>query len=252
MKWKTNEYQAFINERNQPALDLIHRLQSFEYQKIIDLGSGPGNSTAIIQRYFPNADVMGVDASIDMLDVAKTNYPNIKFEYCKLMDDLHLLDYDYDLIFSNACLHWVANHEVLFKQLLKHLKVNGTLAVQMPLQQKSKMYHIIHKIIETKQFSELTFQPSHVLTISDYYNILSRYTKDIQIYTTTYYHKLNTHEDIIKWYASTSLAPYLEQVHNQDALKQCILEALKQCYQKQEDGSILLDFPRIFIVANKV
>lgn len=252
MKWKTETYQAFINERNQPAMDLVNRIQSGAYQKIIDLGSGPGNSTAILTDYFPNASIKGVDASLEMLEVAKANYPNIKFAYCKLMDDINILDQDYDLIFSNACLHWVADHKIVFKQLLQHINENGTLAVQMPIQQQSKMYQIIQKIVEMKQFSELTFQPSHVLSISDYYDILSSDTNQVQIYTTTYYHKLNSHEDIIKWYESTSLAPYLEQVHNQDALKQCILEELKQCYQKQEDGSILLDFPRVFIIVHKL
>ena len=73
MKWDSKQYLQFENERNQPAVDLVKRIVSnTEMAKsIIDIGCGPGNSIAILKTFSPEAEVLGVDNTDDMLTKAK-------------------------------------------------------------------------------------------------------------------------------------------------------------------------------------
>lgn len=64
--WNSRQYIKFEEERTQPTVDLIGRID-FSPQSILDIGCGPGNSTNQLHRHFPNADILGVDNSDDML-----------------------------------------------------------------------------------------------------------------------------------------------------------------------------------------
>lgn len=65
MKWDSKQYLQYINERTQPAVDLVKRIPMENPASALDVGCGPGNSTAIIKAQFPNAHVLGIDNSED-------------------------------------------------------------------------------------------------------------------------------------------------------------------------------------------
>ncbi len=71
MGWNAKQYLKFEAERTQPAIDLIARLDGLAPRRILDLGCGPGNSTALLARRFPKAELIGADASEDMLSRAR-------------------------------------------------------------------------------------------------------------------------------------------------------------------------------------
>ena len=117
-EWNSNQYIKFKNQRTQPSLDLINRISDITPKNILDIGCGPGNSTNALVSVFPNAQVTGIDSSEDMLTKARETYPNIHFEHGFVPDDLDKLPEEFDLIFSNACIHWIPNHHKLIKTFL--------------------------------------------------------------------------------------------------------------------------------------
>ena len=150
--WNSKQYIKFEKERTQPTIDLIHRIDIVP-KTILDIGCGPGNSTIELKRAFPDAEVIGIDSSENMLETAKKKYPDIEFRKCFVPDELNQFG-KYDLLFSNACLHWVPNHETLFPLLMESLNEGGVLAVQMPLVQYAPFYKSLDRLVE-KNWSKL-------------------------------------------------------------------------------------------------
>ena len=81
-----------------------------------------------------------------MLAKAEKTYPYLKFQKCLSPDELDSLE-NYDLIFSNACLHWIPNHESLLPKLMSNLNDGGMLAVQMPFVQEAMFYKLLNRLI---------------------------------------------------------------------------------------------------------
>lgn len=69
-RWNAEQYLKFESQRTQPAIDLAARIPLEHPQKIIDIGCGPGNSMAVLEKRFPDAEVLGLDVSEDMLKKA--------------------------------------------------------------------------------------------------------------------------------------------------------------------------------------
>ena len=74
--WNASQYLKFEKQRTAPAIDLIKKACVVNPKKIIDIGCGPGNSTAVLKEMFPDADILGVDYSDNMLEKAKSKYPD--------------------------------------------------------------------------------------------------------------------------------------------------------------------------------
>ena len=77
--WNSDQYLIFKDERTRPSIDLVNRLNIESPKKIIDIGCGPGNSTQVLAQRFPNAYILGVDNSSNMIKTAKGQYPNLQF-----------------------------------------------------------------------------------------------------------------------------------------------------------------------------
>ena len=141
-KWDANQYLKFENQRTLPAIDLANRIKDLAPATVLDIGCGPGNSTNIVKKAFPDADVIGIDSSQDMIEKAKLNYPDITF---KLLDANSLTE-RYDVIFSNACLQWIPDHAHLIPYLIKdHLNDGGVIAVQIPMNGEEPLFRIIRE-----------------------------------------------------------------------------------------------------------
>ena len=130
MHWDPTVYLHYADERLRPALDLLARVPLEQPARVIDLGCGAGNVTAILGRRFPAAVVTGVDSSAAMLVQARAASPGCAFEQADIA--AWTPREPLDLVFSNAALHWLADHATLFPRLLATLARGGVLAVQMP------------------------------------------------------------------------------------------------------------------------
>src|SRR4051794_32025201 len=133
--WSPTQYSTFLDSRTRPSRDLVQRININAPRQIIDLGCGPGNSTAVCADRWPAASILGLDSSPEMIAAARTAYPDHRW----VVGDIGQWALQpskpgeqFDLIFSSAALQWVDNHETLFPRLLSKLSPGGVLAAQMP------------------------------------------------------------------------------------------------------------------------
>src|SRR5262249_718657 len=128
--WDADLYLKFADERTRPAQELLARIAIARPHRVIDLGCGPGNSTALLRQRWPEAEIIGLDNSPDMVAAAARDHPDGKWVVADISSWSDAAPFD--LIFSNAALHWVPNHRTLLPTLAKMVTPRGALAVQMP------------------------------------------------------------------------------------------------------------------------
>src|SRR5262249_22516447 len=113
--WDANLYLKFACQRARPATDLIAQIELENPKHIIDLGCGTGNSTEQLHRRWPQANLAGLDNSSEMLGQARSNHPD--WQWIESTIEQWSPATAFDLIFSNACLHWLPDHATLFPRL---------------------------------------------------------------------------------------------------------------------------------------
>ena len=253
-EWNACLYLKFKKERTQPAIDLAGRIAVDHPQRIVDIGCGPGNSTAVLAQRFQGAYVLGIDSSQKMIEKAQADYPQLDFTVCDAAKGLDSMGSGFDIVFSNACLQWVPGHDKVLVQMMGLLEKDGVMAVQVPYNHKEPIKKIIFETAAAPQWKEYLdgVRPFHTRTVSDYYDILHGYAK-VNIWETVYYHVLDSHEDILHWYRGTGLRPYLERLPDdkKTAFKNEILHRISKSYPRQKNGKVLFRFPRLFFTVRK-
>jgi trans-aconitate 2-methyltransferase len=132
--WNPNEYFKSSSEQQKWAQELIAKLSLNGDERVLDIGCGDGKITAKIAELLPNGSVVGIDNSKEMINFAQKNFsskgfPNLAFE---LMDASHLSYNDeFDVVFSNAALHWVIDHLPVLEGIKRSLKPSGKVLLQM-------------------------------------------------------------------------------------------------------------------------
>jgi len=253
--WNPQQYLMFKNERTQPSIDLVSRILLENPQTIIDIGCGPGNSTQILYKRWPTADIMGIDSSQKMIEKARIDHPKQKW---MVLDALSLdSNQKYDIVFSNATLQWIPYHDLLLPRLFSLLNNNGVLAVQVPANNESPFYKILLKASKNSKWSPWMRDCEKMLTFHDvdyYYNVLSRLTKHLDIWTTRYYHVMISYKALTDWHKSTGMRPFLDRLSSdkdREDFENEIINECKRSYPVQHDGKILYPFQRVFFTAIK-
>lgn len=252
--WNSNQYMKFKNERTQPSLDLISRIAQLTPQNILDIGCGPGNSTFALKNQFKNADIIGVDYSDNMLEKARASHPDMVFEKCDVPNGLKKYQKSLDLIFSNACIHWIDNQKELIYKIFDKLSTNGVLAVQIPLTQNAPFYEILYRLVETPKWRKLSeIHNFHNLLPEEYYDLFCKMYCDFNIWQTTYYHIVESHMGVIEWYKGSGLRPYLDKLSEseQEEFISDLSAEIKLTFPEQADGKVILKMPRLFFTLRK-
>ena len=254
--WNPSQYLKFKNQRTQPTIDLVNRIDVEQPKRIIDIGCGPGNSTAILQNCWPNAEVFGLDNSPAMLEKAKTDLPSVEFSLKDTSDDLTVLG-EFDVVFSNAALQWMPSHETLIQRLFNLVSDGGVLAVQVPFARDLPIYITIREMIQKvhweSYFKEPPLYPKHY-DYHHFYEIISEISSEIEIWQTEYVHEMDSHEAIMEWYKGSGMLPYLEMLPVDMAREEFCMEYLHHLTKKypvESNGKVLLPFPRIFFIARQ-
>lgn len=257
LDWKPNLYLTFERERTQPSIDLVMRIDNENPNRIIDIGCGPGNSTNVLKTRWANAEIIGIDSSKSMIEQAKKNYEDIKWVCDDASQDLSKLGL-FDIVFSNAAIQWIPNQHLLLPNLFCILNKDGVLAVQVPCTKSIPIYTELKILVSTskwqKHFNSLSSTNSTIHTADFYYNILSGLTEQIDLWETDYYHVMNSHQDIVKWYSGSGLRPYLDCLTEESIKLEFISDyenVLKNSYPLQKDNKVLFPFTRIFFIAHK-
>ena len=252
--WNPTQYLRFGNERLRPAIELIDRINIDSPETIYDLGCGTGSITAILQEKWPNADVTGVDASPNMLDKASQDYPELTWQHADL--NTWAPGTNPDIIYSNAAFQWTPNHELLLPRLLGNIKDGGIFAIQLPNNWSEPSHASICEISREPQWNdrlEPHIMENPVAEPLYYYDLLSPFSKSIDMWETTYMQVLTGDYPVLEWTKGTVLPPLLAQL-SQEEQKNFIdkyKSKLASSYVKQNNGNTIFPFTRMFIIAYK-
>lgn len=253
--WNAAQYLKFEDERTQPARDLLARVPLQAPKTIVDLGCGPGNSTAVLESRYPDAQLMGIDSSPDMIRKAKATLPHREFVVGDL--ESYVPPASVDLFYSNAVLQWLKKDERfgIVKRLMETQPTGGVFALQVP-DNLSEPSHVLMR--ETARNGPWASKLANVGRDSfqspqEIYDALKPTCSKVNIFHTSYYHALESHEAIIEWVKGTGLRPYTDplQPQEKEGFLAEYLKRLEEAYPVSFDGRVLLRYPRLFVVAVK-
>lgn len=255
--WDPAQYLRFSDQRLRPALDLLARVPLSTPARVVDLGCGAGNVTAILRGRFPAADVLGVDGSAAMLAKAREAAPSCRFaqgDFATWAPGAG--EAAPDLIYSNAALHWVGGHEMLFPRLVALLAPGGVLAVQMPAMHDAPLRRLQNEVATygpwAPHLRDAGFARA-ILPASAYYDLLRPHVAELDLWETTYLHVLHGEDAVVEWAAGSSLRPFLDKLPPdlRAGYRAAYAAALRPHYPRRPDGATLLPFQRLFILARR-
>ena len=253
MTWDPSQYLRYDNERSQPTRDLIAALTNFHPKTIVDLGCGTGNSSALLQQRWPTAALTGVDHSPEMLEQASMSGLAATWQQADLAN--WQPEEPADLIFSNAALHWLDDHERLFPRLISHLTWGGILAAQMPNNFSQPSHTLIAEIASEPRWKQRlgeVIRPSPVAPVERYLELLEPLTTDIRVWTTTYFHVLRGEHPVAEWTGGATLRPVISALGDDaDNFINEYRSRLAVAYPPRPDASTVLPFTRMFILARR-
>jgi trans-aconitate 2-methyltransferase len=203
--WSPAQYERFRAEREQPFFDLLDLVQAQPEMRAVDLGCGTGELTLALHRRLDARETLGLDSSPAMLERSAAHAgAGLRFERGDIAD---FAAWDaFDLVFSNAALHWVADHEALLARLTRALRPHGQLAVQVP----ANFDHPSH-VTATEVGAELGLapHPTNVLAPERYAGVLHRLGYAEQhVRLQVYAHRLGSRDDVVEWVKGTLLTDY--------------------------------------------
>jgi trans-aconitate 2-methyltransferase len=261
MAWQPSQYLQFAGERLRPALDLLARVALERPRTIVDLGCGAGNVTRMLGERWPDAQIVGVDSSPEMLDEARAaTRGNVRFTYIAADLAQWRPDAPVDLVYSNAALHWLSGHAELFARVATMVAPGGALAVQMPDNFRAPSHTSIADIARSERWrprlASVVREPP-VAAAADYFDWLSPTMAKVDIWLTEYLQVLPARSDtdhpVAAWTKGTWLIPFLaalDESERAEFLRE-YMERLARAYPPRADGSTLFPFRRLFIVANR-
>lgn len=205
MSWNPDQYERFKNERRQPFDDLLALVERRPRMRVVDLGCGTGELTRDLHEHLGAEETIGVDNSETMLlKSGAFGGEMLRFERGDI--EAFVADRPFDLIFSNAALHWINDHPALFRRLTSFLGPHGQLAIQMPANETHASHTVAAEV--GREFGAEARQ-SPVLAPEAYASLLydlgfKRQSVRLQIYG----HLLPTSADVVEWVKGTLLTAY--------------------------------------------
>jgi trans-aconitate 2-methyltransferase len=209
--WNPAQYERFKAERQQPFFDLLSLVQPAAHLRVLDLGCGTGELTRLLHDHLQAATTLGVDSSPAMLaKAAAFAAPGLRF----VQRDLRLLpsEEEYDLIISNAALHWVPDHAQLLAGCRDALGSAGQLAVQVPANFDHPSHTVAAALAAEAEFHPWFAEGQHppgILSVEQYALLLERLGFSQQhVRLQVYSHHLPSREAVIEWTKGTLLVFY--------------------------------------------
>jgi trans-aconitate 2-methyltransferase len=254
--WDADVYLRFKDQRTRPCRELADRIAVDGPRTMIDLGCGPGNSTAVLAERWPSSTIVGLDSSHEMIAAARKAEPAREWRVSDIGSWATSDDAKYDLVFSNAALQWVNDHATTFPQLMKRVTPGGALAIQMPGNVNAPAHRLMRELADSSewrdQFPAGGVREWHVHDLPSYYDILTPYAATLDLWETDYLQVMENAEAIVQWYSGTGLRPWLDHLPKQsqkDAFLSDYTDRCRIAYPARNDGRVLFPFRRLFIIA---
>jgi trans-aconitate 2-methyltransferase len=253
--WNARQYLKFEEERTRPPRDLLAQVPLHRTRVAVDLGCGPGNSTELLVERYPDAKVIGLDSSKDMLRQARERLPQCEFIEADLAT--WTPREPVDLLFANAVLQWVPDHQAVMKRLIEALPQGGVLATQTPDNTREPSHVLMQEVANREPWAnQLALVEAARLDLpspESYYDLLKPLCQRVEIWHTIYNHVLAGPDAIVEWFKGSALRPFLSALDARaaDDFLQAYTAEIARHYAPRFDGQVLLRFPRLFLVATK-
>jgi trans-aconitate 2-methyltransferase len=217
--WNPAQYRKFGAERARPFEDLLALVNAAPsgrgIEHVVDLGCGTGELTARLHEHLDAADTVGVDSSAAMLEKAHPlEQAGLRFE----LGDIAAFDAcgEFDVVFSNAALHWVPDHPRLLGRLRDALRPSGQLAVQVPANGDHASHALPFEIAHEAPFrqalrdaGDALIEATPVLTPERYAEALDELGfAEQHVRMQVYGHHLASTADVVEWTKATTLTRY--------------------------------------------
>jgi trans-aconitate 2-methyltransferase len=263
MPWDPQQYLKFAAERQRPGFDLLAQIGELPSGPIYELGCGTGPHARAIAARWPDHPVIGIDNSRDMLTEAAKTPSRVEWQEADIGGWKPAVPAA--LIYSNATLHWLADHGRLFPRLLRSVAAGGVLAVQMPRNFDDPSQRLLRETARSGPWvSRLAplfdpacptpslLRPDPVGAPEFYYDLLAPLAAGgIDLWETEYIHQLTGEDAVLEWMRGTTMRPVLDALDA--ALRAELLLAyaakLREVFRRRADGKTLLHFRRLFLVA---
>lgn len=253
--WKPDLYARFRDLRLRPALDLLAQVPDLPAGNVIDLGCGGGAAAPALRSRFPGRRIEGIDGSPAMLERAEATGLYDRLGEADIVD--WCPEHPPALIFSNAALQWLPDHDRLLPRLAASLASEGVLAVQMPRQYGAPSHRFLRDFAADMfpdRFDLADWRPP-VATASDYYRLLAPLGQ-VNVWQTDYVQKLlpgPVGHPVRHFTEATAMRPYLDRLTANEArdFVQRYEAALTIAYPAEADGTVLFPFRRLFFTLTR-
>ena len=254
--WDVSLYRQYASERARPFVDLLSQIDRTDCFRIVDLGCGTGEMTRLLAERWPQAHVLGVDDSSQMLEKASEYAIPGRLEFVRANISDWTTTQPIDLLFSNAALQWLPDHSQLFPRLTGLLAPRGTLAVQMPNRFRTPSQRALEKTVDDPRWqgvlSGVGLHQDSVQPLDWYVRLLMHLHFEVNAWETNYYHIMTGDKPVLEWLKGTALRPLLALLKPQlsQHFQQELGELLEASYPAQE-GITIFPMPRVFMVAHR-
>ncbi len=259
-EWNPADYTAHSHAQYQWASEVIGKLNLKGTESVLDIGCGDGKVTALIGSLLPNGHVTGIDSSEEMISQARKSFPashhtQILFTLMNAMDIQY--EEQFDLVFSNAALHWVGDHSRVLYGVAQSLKGGGRLFFQMGgMGNAREIMDIAERMIHVNPWKDffLGFIPPYTFLSSEEYGVLledAGFTK-IRAELIPKDMAQEGKEGLSGWIRTTWL-PYMERIPEE--MRERFISDLADAYMKEyppdSAGQVHVKMVRLEVEAQK-
>ncbi|MCI0541434.1 MAG: methyltransferase domain-containing protein [Verrucomicrobiales bacterium] len=251
-----DKYRAASTHQKEWGTKLIAELKLKGTEHVLDLGCGDGVLTSQLAALVPRGGVVGIDFSQSMIDAASQHrQSNLRFE---LLDISQLANEDeFDVVFSNATLHWVRDHANLLRRVFCALKREGVLRFNFAGDGNcSTFIRVVREVMAAPQYADYfrDFEwPYYMPRIDDYRALASQFEfRELKVWGENADRFFPDTEAMIRWIDQPSLLPFLPCVvaTQRDGFRaQVIARMISET--KKDDGRCFEAFRRINVFARK-
>jgi trans-aconitate 2-methyltransferase len=259
MSWDPTRYLQYEDARLRPALDLLARIPLASPRQVVDLGCGAGNVAQWLARRWPESRVLGVDGDAAMLAKARAaTAQSAQLRWMQADIGAWRPEAPPDLVYSNAALHWLDDHAMLFPRLLGEVAPGGALAVQMPDNFHAPSHALLSETARSARWHDRLAAISRLIPVASpaqYHAWLAPQATTQDLWRTEYLQLLAARDDgehpVVAWQRGSALIPFLA-VLQEDARAAFVADYAAQiegAYPRRANGSVMFPFRRMFIVA---
>lgn len=246
------QYARFSDERSRPFFTLLSRVPEKPYREIVDLGCGPGELTRALLERWPEAHIVGLDSSPQMLAGAGAFAEPGHLEFA--LGKIEEFDREVDLMFSNAALQWLDNHETLIPQLARLVRRQGTFAFQVPNNWQQPSHTLVEDIARDGPWAPKlsTWKQRSVMPLRWYMDVLLEEGFEVEAWETNYHFVLQGDDPVLEWVKGTSMQPILHMLEGDETRDFTAIYAdrLRDAYPPTARGTVY-PFRRLFVVASR-